>query len=108
MFDYWGRPRWRETRLLGTLQLCLVHDFLSAVRSVLLGLWARSLPLSSCRSRTYELGLMHLAGVSMLSCPVVSHCLLNWTKLPPPWKLEALQHLVHSALADWSWSQHVS
>lgn len=108
MFDYWGQPRWRETRLFGTLQLCLVHDFLSAVRPVLLGLWGRSLPLSSCRSRTDELGLMYLAGVLRLSCTVISHCLLDWTELSSPWKLGALQHLVHSALIDWSWTQHMS
>ncbi len=38
MFDCWALPRWRETRLFGKVQPRLVHDFLPAVRPVLLGL----------------------------------------------------------------------
>lgn len=108
MLNYWSQPRWRETRLLGTLQLCLVHNFLSAVRIVLLGLWGRSLLLSSSRGRTYALGRMHRAGVLRPSCTVVSHCPPHWTEMSSPWKLEALQHLVHSIPTDWSWTQHLS
>ena len=66
MFDHWDLPRWRETRLLGKLQQCLVHQLPSAVRPVLLGCGYVASRYPRVVSSTREFGFTHLPGVLRL------------------------------------------
>ena len=69
MFDDWDLPRWRETRLLGKLQLCHVHQFRSAVRPVLLGCGYVASRWPRVAGITREFGFTHLPGGGGVKAP---------------------------------------